>query len=254
MSEFVRLQSDPPVARITLDRPPLNILTTRMMLDLADAVERASAASGVRIIVLDAEGKLFSAGVDVADHLDDRLRPMMEALLRLFDALERAPCPTVSLIHGAALGGGCELALATDLCLASDQASFGQPEIRLGVFAPPASVLLPRLVGERRAMAMLLSGETISAEEAERTGLVNQVFPAERFRQAAEERIARLLQMSGAALRQAKRAVIAARNRPTAEAHRELVRIYLEELMQTADANEGLRAFMEKRAPSWKHA
>jgi cyclohexa-1,5-dienecarbonyl-CoA hydratase len=178
---------------------------------------------------------------------------MMEALLEFFEAAERVPAPTVAVVHGAALGGGCELTLATDLCLASEAASFGLPEIRLGVFAPPASVLLPRLLGERRAMGLLLSGEAIRADEAERAGLVNRVYPAERFEHEVQEALGRLLQLSGAALRHAKRAVRAARELPAAAAHREVVRLYLDELMATADAREGIAAFMDKRAPGWKH-
>jgi cyclohexa-1,5-dienecarbonyl-CoA hydratase len=242
------------VARITLDRPPLNVLTTSMLRQLAEAVDRSSSSPDVRVIRLDAEGERFSAGVDVRDHLGDALEPMMQALLAVFEALERTELPTVSVVQGAALGGGCELALGTDLCLASDRASFGQPEIKLGVFAPPASVLLPWLVGERRALQLLLTGETIAAEEAKRIGIVNEVFPAHRFAEAAAQWIGRIADLSGAALRFAKRAVREARRAPTSDAHRELVRTYLAELMATADANEGLRAFLEKRAPVWKHA
>jgi cyclohexa-1,5-dienecarbonyl-CoA hydratase len=157
------------------------------------------------------------------------------------------------VVHGAALGGGCEIALATDLCLAAERASFGQPEIRLGVFAPPASVLLPRLIGERRAMELLLTGETLPAAEAARIGLVNRVFADDAFETGVDEFIAGLLALSGEALRQAKRAVLAARGRPAGEAHRELRRLYLDELMRTHDAQEGIQSFMEKRRPLWKH-
>ena len=253
MGEGLRVSIDGPVARITLEQPPLNILTTALMRDLADALDTASASEGVRIVRLDAKGKVFSAGVDVKEHVGEALKPMMDSLAALFEALDRVPVPTVAVVHGAALGGGCELALGTDLCLASEAASFGLPEIRLAVFAPPASVLLPRIVGERRALGMLLSGETVSAAEAERIGLVNQVYPADRFHRQVDECLGRLLELSGAALRHAKRAVVLARSRSQADAHRELIRLYQDELMRTEDAQEGLRAFLEKRTPTWRH-
>jgi cyclohexa-1,5-dienecarbonyl-CoA hydratase len=253
MSNEIGVAIDGPLARITIRRPPLNVLTTAMLREIARAFDAAASSSEVRAVRLDAEGKAFSAGVDVADHAGDAIEPMMDALVELFDAAERVPVPTVAVVHGAALGGGCEIALATDLCLAAERASFGQPEIRLGVFAPPASVLLPRLIGERRAMELLLTGETLPAAEAARIGLVNRVFADDAFETGVDEFIAGLLALSGEALRQAKRAVLAARGRPAGEAHRELRRLYLDELMRTHDAQEGIQSFMEKRRPLWKH-
>jgi cyclohexa-1,5-dienecarbonyl-CoA hydratase len=248
MAESVRFTSTEGLARITIDRPPLNVLTIAMLDALADACERATESADVRLVRLDAVGKAFSAGVDVADHVGDKVETMMRALARLFDVLERVPMPTVSVVQGTALGGGCEIALGTDLCVASEAAAFGQPEIRLGLFAPPASVLLPRIVGERRALGLLLTGATIQAGEAERIGLVNRVFPSAGFEAEVDAWIAGLLAHSGAALRLAKRAVKEGRT-----SRASVDRLYLDELMHTADADEGLRAFREKRAPVWLH-
>ncbi len=242
-----------PLLRLTLDRPPLNVLTTALMEAMAEALETAAADPDVRAVRLDARGKAFCAGVDVGEHMGEALRPMMEALERLCLAFERVPVPTVAVVEAAALGGGCELALATDLCLASENATFGLPEIRLGVFAPPASVLLPRAIGERRALGLLLTGETVRAAEAERMGFVNRTFPAASFAEEVERWFERLLGLSGAALRHAKRAVRLARSGTVEEAYRALGRYYLEELMRSRDAEEGLRAFVEKRAPRWQH-
>jgi len=253
MSDTVRLSVDEGLARITLDRPPLNVFTIGMLGDLTEALSDVAGRDDVRLVRLDAAGKVFSAGVDVGDHMGDKLGPMMETFGKLFETYERMPMPTVAVVHGAALGGGCEVALGTDLCVASERATFGQPEIRLGVFAPPASVLLPRLAGERRALGLLLTGESISAGEAALFGVVNKVFPTEGFAEDVDTWFEGLLQLSGAALRQAKRAVVATRNLPLREAHRAVDRIYLDELMQTADANEGLQSFMQKRKPTWKH-
>jgi cyclohexa-1,5-dienecarbonyl-CoA hydratase len=253
VSDTIRATIDGPLARITIDRPPLNVLSTAMLVALREAFERACTDPSVRLVRFDAVGRVFSAGVDVGDHEGPGVVSMMDALTELFQALARPGPPTVSVVHGAALGGGCELALAMDLCYASRTASFAQPEIRLGLFAPPASVLLPRRIGFRRAMDLLLTGRSISAEEAERWGLVNGVFAEESLETEVSERLAALTALSGSALRQAKAAVLAAEDLDVVRAHAELRRIYLDGLMRTADAEEGLRAFLEKRQPVWKH-
>lgn len=249
----LRLSTEGAVARITLDRPPLNVLTTAMMQGMAQALEDAAASPRVRVVRLDAEGRAFCAGVDVGEHMGEALTPMMDALARLFDAFERCPLPVVAVVQGAALGGGCEVVLGADLCVASERATFGQPEIRLGVFAPPASVLLPRAVGERRALGLLLTGDTISAAEAHTWGLVYKVAAPEALQAAASTVVDGLAAMSGAALRLAKEAVRAARGRSVPEGHAAVGRLYMDRLMTTRDAHEGLAAFLEKRAPVWTH-
>jgi cyclohexa-1,5-dienecarbonyl-CoA hydratase len=254
VSEGVRVARDGALLRVTLDRPPLNVLTTTMLVAIADALDRAGGDPGVRLVRLDAAGRAFSAGVDVADHVGDRIAPMMDALARLFETFDTLSVPVVAVVQGAALGGGMELVLGADLVWASDRATFGQPEVRLGLFAPPASVLLPRLLGERRAAELLLTGEPIAAEEAERIGLVHRAFAHDRLEDEARDRIARLLELSGAALRQAKAALRAARGGSVADGLRAVDRLYRDELMRTADAHEGLAAFQEKRPPRWKHA
>lgn len=241
------------LATVTLDRPPLNVLSTSMMRELAAALRRVAALAEVRVVRVDGAGKAFSAGVDVLDHEGERLAPMMEALADLFRAFEAVPQPVVAVVRGACLGGGLEVVLACDLAVASVDASFGQPEVKLGVFAPPASVLLPRLIGERAALGLLLAGDPIGAEEARRLGLVHAVFPAADLDAESVRWIGRLLALSGETLRQAKRAVTAARGLPAREAHERVHAIYTNELMATRDAAEGLRAFVEKRPPVWTH-
>ena len=249
----LRVALEGPVARITLDRPPLNVLTTAMMEGIADALDRAGRSSEVRVVQLDATGRAFCAGVDVGEHMGDALRPMMDALVRLFDVFERCPVPVVTVVQGAALGGGCEVVLGADLCIASERATFGQPEIKLGVFAPPASVLLPRAVGERRAAALLLTGDTFSAADAQAWGLVYKVAAPEALETEAEKVVSALSGMSGAALRLAKEAMRAARGRSVGDGHAAVSRLYMDRLMTTRDAHEGLAAFLEKRAPVWAH-
>lgn len=252
MSEHVRVRRDGPRVTLTLDRPPLNVLTTAMIVDLDRAIREADADPAVRLVVLDAEGKAFSAGVDIADHVGDRIEPMMDALTSLFTTFDAVDVPTIAVVHGAVLGGGLEVALGTHLVVACEDAKLGQPEIRLGLFAPPASVLLPRIVGPRRALALLLSGATIDAAAALEQGLVNEVLPQDGFREAAAVWCARIERHSGAALRQAVRA---ARTGCAGTVDAALVAVhrqYLDVLMRTEDAQEGLDAFQNKRSPVWK--
>jgi cyclohexa-1,5-dienecarbonyl-CoA hydratase len=252
MSEHVHVRRDGPRVTLTLDRPPLNVLTTAMIVALERALREADADPSARLVVVDAKGKAFSAGVDIADHVGDRIGPMMDALTSLFTTFDAVSIPTVAVLHGAVLGGGLELALGTDLAIACEDAKLGQPEIRLGLFAPPASVLLPRILGPRRALDLLLSGDTLEAAAALELGLVNAVFPRDGFADAASAWCARIERHSGAALRQAVRAARTGSTGSVESALGAVHRQYLDELMSTADAEEGLDAFQNKRGPVWK--
>jgi cyclohexa-1,5-dienecarbonyl-CoA hydratase len=156
------------------------------------------------------------------------------------------------VVGGAALGGGCELALFCDMIIASEKASFGQPEIQVGVFPPLAAVALPGIIGPKKALEMVLIGDRIRAPEAERLGLVNKVVPPEELRAAADEFVGKLASLSGAVLRLTKRAVRLGSAGPFPEGLRAVEELYLGPLMATEDAHEGLAAFLEKRKPEWK--
>jgi cyclohexa-1,5-dienecarbonyl-CoA hydratase len=251
--ELLRLEAGA-IARITLDRPPVNVLTIAMMEELAAAVAEAVAWPGTRVIVLDGAGKAFCAGVDVKDHTADRVEAMIHAFARAIGALREAPVPVVAAVHGAALGGGCELALACDLVLASEDAKLGQPEIRLGVFPPAAAALLPRLIGRQAAMDLLLTGRAVLADEALRLGLVARVLPRDAFPEAVVEVAATIAAHSRPVLELTKRAVAGSLDRPLADALLAADDLYLTELMQLHDPHEGLAAFMEKREPVWRHS
>lgn len=249
--QLVRL--DPgPVARVTLDRPPVNVLNIAMLDELSDAVAEASSDLATKVLLLAGAGKAFCAGVDVQDHTADRVAAMIEALARAIAALRSSPVPVVAAVHGATLGGGWELALSCDIVLARDDVKLGQPEIRLGVFPPVAAALLPRLVGRQRALDLLLTGRTVHADEALRLGLVARVLPEDRFDDAVAGYASSLAAHSRPVLALTKRAVVENLERPLDDALESADRLYLTELMVLHDPHEGLAAFMEKRDPVWK--
>ncbi len=246
----IELTSDANAYRITLTDPPLHILDIALLEELRDAL--AAVKADRHCLILDAQGeKAFSAGASVQDHLGDRVVTMLERFHDCFRMLAHLDLVTVALVRGAALGGGCELALACDFVLASDRARFGQPEINLGVFPPVAAYQLSRQTFPRRGLELLLTGEALDAAAAERLGLVNAVFPLAEFDAKAGEWLARLYRQSASSLRFAKRAFRLAQAADFEQRLAAVERLYLDELMQTGDANEGLNAFIEKRTPVW---
>lgn len=257
MSDFqhIRFSIKDRVGRITLARPPLNILNIAMMREMNDCLNQCMAARDMVAIIFDAvpEARVFSAGVAVEEHVEETIYQMLESFHNIFRALEQMAKPTIAVVGGAALGGGCELVAACDFCIAAESARFGQPEIKLGVFPPVAAVLLPRIIGERRARELILTGELINAEEAARLGLINMVVPAAQLEQKTEELLVRLRELSAPALEYARRAIDMGRGRSFDEALTKVEDLYLNELMKTGDAHEGVNAFMEKRKPTWRN-
>jgi cyclohexa-1,5-dienecarbonyl-CoA hydratase len=248
----IRYLEDYDVARLVLARPPLNIMTIDMMREMAAALDRVASRPGLKALVLSGEGKAFSAGVAVEEHLGDRVKEMLEAFHDLFRRLRALPCVTVAAVRGAALGGGAELATFCDVVIAADDVTIGQPEIKVGVFPPIAALHYPRRIGVGRTLALLLSGEVIGAGEAERIGLVDRVVPVDRLADAVDSQLAKFRAQSAAVLRLVKRAVTEAFGMPFDIALPSLEDLYRYELMATEDAAEGLRAFIEKRTPIWR--
>jgi cyclohexa-1,5-dienecarbonyl-CoA hydratase len=252
--EHIRFDVSDGVARITLNKPPLNVLNIAMMREINTALEGLGDDPLVKVLVFEAaEGsKAFSAGVDVSEHTADKVEEMIEVFHRIFRLLDGLEVPTVAVVNGAALGGGCELVLFCDMVIASEKASFGQPEIQVGVLPPIAVVALPAIIGPKKALEMVLIGDRIRAPEALQLGLVNQVVPPEELRAAADEFVGKLAKLSGAVLRLTKRAMRIGSVGRFADGLAAVEELYLGPLMSTEDANEGLAAFMEKRAPVWK--
>jgi len=252
--EHIRFEVSDGVARLTLNKPPLNVLDIAMMREINSVLEGLGDDPTVKVLVFEAaEGsKAFSAGVDVSEHTADKVEEMIGVFHRIFRLLDALEVPTVAVVGGAAMGGGCELVLFCDMVIASERASFGQPEIQVGVIPPIAVAALPGIIGPKKALEMVLIGDRIRATEAEQLGLVNKVVPPEELRAAADEFVGKLAKLSGAVLRLTKRAVRVGSAGSFSDGLAAVEKLYLGPLMATEDAHEGLAAFMEKRTPVWK--
>ena len=251
---FVRLDREGAVARLTLNRPPLNVLDIATMLEMSRALEEVEADPGVGVALITGEGKAFCAGVDVEDHSADQVEVMLDAFHRVVLQILGLPCPVVAAVNGAALGGGCELVLASDVAFARAGAKIGQPEVLLGVFPPVAAALMPRLLGRQRALDLILSGRTLGAEEAMTMGLISRVIPTGEFAAEVDAYVAGLASLSRPVLRLAKATTRECMDLPPHKAIQRAERRYLRDLMALEDPHEGLAAFLEKRSPVWKGA
>jgi cyclohexa-1,5-dienecarbonyl-CoA hydratase len=251
--EFIRVQSDGPVARLTLQRPEHNLLNEQMLRELAQSIGRVSETAGVKLIVLDAAGKVFSAGVDIGEYTGERAFSMVDAFHSACVAMVEAAQPVLVIVDGAALGGGAELVAYGDLVVATPRARFALPEITIGMFPPLASTMFPHIVGPKRALELILTGEAISAERARDLGLVNRLVPEAQLQTAVNELIAKITAQSGAVLGMAKKAVLAGMGMSLRDALRNSMNIFLNELYRLEDSQEGLRALLEKRKPQWKN-
>jgi cyclohexa-1,5-dienecarbonyl-CoA hydratase len=249
----VRFEIREDIAVITLASPPLNILTVAMMDEIGAALDRASADSSTKAVVIRAEGRAFSAGADVEEHRPEKVSAMVASFGRLFRRLDSCELPIVMAVAGPALGGGFELAMMADVLLATPEATFGQPEVRLGFFAPVGVVRLPALVGPAKAMEITCTGRTYSAAEMQDCGLVTRVVPADQLDEAVESYCKDLRRASPLILRVNVRVLRQSRGRAFAEALGDAERVFLNELMQTEDVREGLSSFFERRRAVWKN-
>ncbi|HEY6266008.1 MAG TPA: enoyl-CoA hydratase/isomerase family protein [Candidatus Acidoferrum sp.] len=249
--ETVELLLDDRTAWVTLARPPLNILDIPMMEALDTALERA--IPNCDFVVFQGAGpKAFSAGAEIADHAPERVEKMLSAFHAVFRRLAEAGCLKIAAVHGYCLGGGMELATFCDFVLATESAQFGQPEIKLGCFPPIAMVTLPKLIGMRAATHLLLTGQQISAGEAHRLGLITRVVADHELRAALDGLLVELGALSPAVLHLTRKTLWRLHVIDFEKQLQEVERVYLSGLMKTHDAQEGVRAFLEKRQPIWK--
>jgi cyclohexa-1,5-dienecarbonyl-CoA hydratase len=202
--------------------------------------------------VLSGSGKAFSAGVDVAAHTPDKVSDMLSKFHAVIRALVASRKITIAAVHGNCLGGGAELAMVCDLVYTSDSATWGFPEIRLGCYPPVAATALAALVGQKRAADLVLTGRTVNGREAAEIGLANRAVPESDLQTTTEEAVSRLCKLSPASLAIAKKAIYAWDSMHFDKGLARAEKIYLEELMKTEDAQEGITSFLQKRAPVWK--
>ena len=250
----ITLEKKEGIAKLTIDRPPVNVMNFETLVEINTALEELAKDEGVKVLLIRGSGsKAFCAGVEVKDHLGETMPGMMKEFDRMFRLLRKLGKPSIAVVNGVALGGGCEVVAGCDMAIASEKAEFGQPEIKLGGLAPAAAALFPRIMGEKKAFELILLGENISAREAERIGLVNKVVPEEALDITAGEIARRFLGKSSLSIKLARDAFYQCAD--TAE---------FDEAMQTAtelgiktweteDGQEGLRSFLEKRRPDWKN-
>lgn len=240
------------IGYIKFNKPPLNVLDIAMMKEINSALSDFQ-NKNLKALVICAEGKAFSAGVDVSEHTEEKVGEMIHVFHEIFSHLQNIEYPTVALVNGAALGGGCEVAIFCDIVIASEKSKFGQPEIMVGVFAPVAAALIPRLIPGRKALELLLTGQTVRAPEAKELGLVSHILPVENFDEEADKWVnENLASKSAVVLRLTKKAFTEGFRRNYPDSIKVIEDIYLNELMNTKDAKEGLAAFLEKRQPVWK--
>lgn len=241
------------VATLTLDAPPLNILTRAVLAELRTTLAALEATPELRAVRLVAAGKHFSAGADVGEHLPPQYEELIPEFCDTIERLARFPLPVIAAVRGRCLGGGFELAMAADVIVAGEGATFGQPEIVLGVTAPVACVILPRLSQHGFAAELLFAGDAVSSTRARAAGVVQHVVPDETVEDEALAIARRIARHSAAALRATKATLLDSATKPLAEALRAASDDYVTKLMKTEDALEGLNAFLEKRPAQWRH-
>ena len=251
--EHIDVRYENGLGTVTLNRPPVNVLNIAMMMEINNALDSWMGNRELKVVLFNARGKCFSAGVDVGEHMGDLAPKMIETFHGIFRRMEKLGVLTVASVYGSCLGGGCELAIFCDMIISSVSAKFGQPEIQVGVFPPIAAYLLPRILGRKIASELILSGKIIDAKESFDIGLVNRVVKEEDLESETVEYIKPYLQLSAKVLSLTKKAITVGLKDDLEPALKLIEDIYIDELMSTHDAHEGLKSFLEKRRPEWKN-
>jgi cyclohexa-1,5-dienecarbonyl-CoA hydratase len=250
--KHIQTELEEGVATLTLNRPPLNVLNIEMMEEINSYFESLLKEKALKLLVMQGAGKAFSAGVDVGEHLGDLVYKMIEVFHRMFRLMDVLKVPSISVVNGSALGGGCELAVYCDMVIATEKAKFGQPEIQVGVFPPIAALAFPRMMGRKKALELILSGDVISAQEALTLGMINKIVPEASLAEEMGRFVEKFRKLSGTVLKLTKEATLAGLNDDMDRGLKVIEKIYLDRLMKTNDAIEGLKAFLDKRKPVWK--
>ena len=239
---------------IIWERPPLNVLDISLLRELDDALASTAVQADVDVVVLRGAGeRAFSAGVDIRDHTPEKVPEMLDVVHGAIRKLMALPQVSIAAVRGVCLGGGLEIASSCDLVVASEESSFATPEIFVGCYPPVALARFAGLIGYQRAAEMILTGRRFSAREAQAMGLINRLFSADQWENGLAALSEELLGKSGAVLRLTLRGLRELSHRGFDQALRRSEEIYCGELLKTADVDEGVAAFVEKRPPRWQH-
>jgi enoyl-CoA hydratase/carnithine racemase len=241
------------ITKLIINRPPVNVIDYDTIAEINLALEELRNDESTKVLLLRGAGnKAFCAGVEVKDHIGDKMPKMMREFGKIFVLLRSLGKPSIAVVNGVALGGGCELIAGCDMAIASEKAKMGQPEITLGGLAPAAAALLPRLLGEKKAFEMVILGETISAGEADRIGLVNKVVKEEELDKTAEEFARKFLEKSGLSVKLCRDAFYQCADKADFKSAIQIATDLGIKTWETGDGQEGLISFLEKRKPVWK--
>ncbi|MDP3947778.1 MAG: enoyl-CoA hydratase/isomerase family protein [bacterium] len=245
---------DKSLINITINRPPLNIINTRTIKEIAEAISEVKEGDTFKVITVRGKGdKAFSVGIDIKEHLPEKIHETMGALWDLHMVIKNLDQVTIAITRGYVLGGGWEVANMCDMIIASENSLFGHPEIKLAAFPPLAIPSYPRIIGHRKTLEILLTGDFIRARKAESMGLINLVVRDRDLEEASERLIRKITDISLVAIKYTKKALSIGANGESEEAAHTAWKIYLEELAHTKDNVEGMKAFLEKRRPEWKN-
>jgi cyclohexa-1,5-dienecarbonyl-CoA hydratase len=251
--QFIRVRVEGEVGHLTLDRPDHNLLNERMLCELAAGVNFLGEQSNIKLVILDSAAKAFCGGIELGEYTQRRVFQLLDAFHYAFSAMLDTAKPLLVIVNGPAYGGGAELAALGDLVIATPKAKFAQPEIKLGVFPPLAAAVLPYILGPKQALELVLTGETMSAERARELGLVNWLVPEAELQKKISEVSAKVTAQSAPVLTMAKKAIMGSLGLPLRDGVRNSMKVFLNELAELEDSQEGLRALVEKRAPKWKN-
>lgn len=240
-----------PVASITLNHPPLNVIDLQMTRELQPALAEIEARNDVSVVVFQGDARVFSAGVDIKAHLPEQIHEMLTSFHAVIRAIVASRKVTIAVVHGTCLGGGVELAAVCDMVYTANDAAWGFPEIKLGCYPPVAAAALGALIGQKRASELILTGRQFSGDEAAAMGLATRSVAAEELESVVERTLVELRQLSPVALAHAKQAIYAWDAIHFDKGLARAEKIYLDELISTADAREGIIAFLDKRPAKW---
>ena len=246
---------EPPCATITLNRPERrNALSLELMRELTATLEQVGRDPRVRVVILRANGNVFSAGHDLSELIggdEQRYREIFETCVVLMETVQRIPQPVIAEVAGIATAAGCQLVATCDLAVAAEGARFATPGVRIGLFCSTPMVAVSRAVGRKRAMELLLTGDFIDAATAAEWGLVNRVVPVDQLEQATRELAEKIAASSFYTIKIGKQAFYEQIDLPQHAAY-EHTRDVMVENTRADDAQEGMSAFLEKRKPAWR--